>query len=142
MPFYPDVQRVYGKTLRMITLYGIPNCDTVKKARTWLQAQSLAYTFHDFKKQGVPSGKLPVWAAYAGWDLLLNRKGTTWRNLSAAEQDSSASPDGASALAAINPGLIKRPVVEWGAGALKAVTVGFDAADWTANLEISGMTAK
>ena len=68
------------------TVYGIPNCDTVKKARAWLAEQGIAYTFHDFKKQGVPAERLPQWIASLGWEKLLNRQGTTWRKLDAAVQ--------------------------------------------------------
>ena len=114
----------------MITLYGIPNCDTVKKALAWLTAYGLPFTFHDFKKQGVPADKLLVWASSVGWNKLINRKGTTWRNLDAAQQARASTNDGRQALVLANPGLVKRPVVEWGSGALNAVTVGFDAADW------------
>ena len=67
----------------MTTLYGISNCDTVKKARAWLTAQRVDYTFHDFKKQGVPKDRLAAWCKAAGWEKLLNRHGTTWRKLDA-----------------------------------------------------------
>ena len=67
----------------MITLYGIPNCDTVKKARAWLTAHEQPHVFHDFKKQGVPPEQLASWAQSPGWEKLLNRKGTTWRKLDA-----------------------------------------------------------
>ena len=111
----------------MITVYGIPNCDTVKKARVWLAEQGLAYSFHDFKKQGVPVDKLPNWTKAAGWDKLINRQGTTWRKLDAAAQASAATPQGAQKLALSNPSVIKRPVVQWPNG---DVTVGFDASRW------------
>ena len=65
----------------MITLYGIPNCDTVKKARAWLTDHDVDHQFHDFKKQGVPADFLPGWIAAVGWETLVNRKGTTWRKL-------------------------------------------------------------
>ncbi len=65
-----------------ITLYGIPNCDTVKKARTWLAAQQLDFTFHDFKKQGLERATVEAWLQQLPWDVLVNRKGTTWRALS------------------------------------------------------------
>ena len=68
----------------MVILYGIPNCDTVKKARAWLAAQGVDYRFHDFKTQGVPESRLPAWLAAVGWDKLVNRQGTTWRRLDAA----------------------------------------------------------
>ena len=111
----------------MITVYGIPNCDTVKKARAWLVEQDLAHTFHDFKKQGVPAVKLSVWAKAVSWDKLLNRQGTTWRKLDPALQASAATPQGAQALVLANPSIIKRPVVQWPQG---DVTVGFDSALW------------
>ena len=113
----------------MIIIYGIPNCDTVKKARAWLTEQSLLYIFHDFKKQGVPVDKLPTWASSVGWDRLLNRQGTTWRKLDAATQASTNSPQGLQVLMVNNPSVIKRPVVEWQNG---DVTVGFDSDTWTA----------
>ena len=69
-----------------MTVYGIPNCDTVKKARAWLSTQGVDYQFHDFKKQGVPAERLPQWIAALGWEKLLNRQGTTWRKLDAAVQ--------------------------------------------------------
>ena len=113
----------------MITVYGIPNCDTVKKARSWLTQQGLPHTFHDFKRQGVPIDKLPAWASTIGWDRLLNRQGTTWRKLDTAKQTSTNSPQGAQALMVANPSIIKRPVVQWHSG---DVTVGFDSDSWAA----------
>ena len=68
-------------TNKIIRVYGIPNCDTVKKARTWLTEQGLDYEFHDFKKQGVPADKLALWMQTVGWDKLTNRQGTSWRKL-------------------------------------------------------------
>ena len=106
----------------MTTLYGIPNCDTVKKARTWLTDHNVDYSFHDFKKQGVPEAHLDHWLAAVGWDTLVNRKGTTWRGLDAATK--AAVLDAASARSAIlgAPSIVKRPVVVWANG---QVTVGF-----------------
>ena len=69
-------------------MYGIPNCDTVKKARTWLQEQELAFEFHDFKKQGLDRAAIQTWLEHQGLDVLINRKGTTWRALSDAEKAS------------------------------------------------------
>ena len=110
----------------MIILYGIPNCDTVKKARAWLSERGLAYTFHDFKKQGVPAESLARWTQAAGWEKLLNRKGTTWRQLDAAAQAAVVDAASAQSLMRAHASAIKRPVVDWGDG----ITVGFDAADW------------
>ena len=115
----------------MIILYGIPNCDTVKKARTWLTDHGQAYEFHDFKKQGVPADHLAQWAKLAGWEKLLNRKGTTWRKLDADIQSGVVDSASAEALMSDNASVIKRPVVEWAPG---QVTVGFDADDWAARV--------
>ncbi len=109
-----------------ITLYGIPNCDTVKKARAWLTDQGLVYTFHDFKKQGVPDA-IDGWIAAAGWEKLVNRQGTTWRKLDPTVQAEVKDAASAKALMLATPSVIKRPVVEWPAG---KITVGFDAALW------------
>jgi Spx/MgsR family transcriptional regulator len=109
-----------------ITLYGIRNCDTVKKARQWLEDRHMAYTFHDFKTQGVPPERLDHWLAQAGWETLLNRKGTTWRKLDPARQ--AMVNDAASALALMleQPSVIRRPVLVRG----EALRVGFDADEW------------
>ncbi len=109
------------------TLFGIPNCDTVKKARAWLTAQGVAYTFHDFKKQGVPPEHLDRWLVEAGWEKLLNRQGTTWRKLDPAAQARAGDAAGARALMLAQSSVIRRPVVEWAPG---GVTVGFSPADW------------
>lgn len=110
----------------MIILYGIPHCDTVKKARAWLTEYGLAYRFHDFKKQGVPPAELARWSTSAGWETLLNRKGTTWRKFDAATQAAVVDTASAQSLMLAHPSVIKRPVVDWG----EAITVGFDAAAW------------
>ncbi len=110
-----------------ITLYGITNCDTVRKARAWLADQGVAYAFHDFRKQGVPPDRLDRWLAGAGRDRLLNRQGTTWRKLGSEEQLQADNERGARALMLSQPSIIKRPVVEWTDG---QVTVGFDPALW------------
>ena len=112
-----------------IILYGIPNCDTVKKARAWLADQGVAHGFHDFRKQGVPPEHLDRWLQSAGWEKLLNRKGNTWRGLGEADQLQAGNASGARALMLSQPSIIKRPVVEWGDG---EVTVGFDPRDWEA----------
>ena len=111
----------------MIRLFGIPNCDTVKKARAWLTDRGLAHHFHDFKKDGVPADRLDAWLAQVDWQTLVNRKGTTWRRLDAAAQAAVDGPAAARALMLREASVIKRPVVEWPDG---AVTVGFSEADW------------
>lgn len=115
----------------MTTLYGIPNCDTVKKARTWLAEHGVAHSFHDFKKQGVPEAALDRWLAAAGHEKLVNRKGTTWRALDEATRTAVVDNASARALLLQHASVIKRPVVEWADG---AITVGFDAADWSGRL--------
>jgi arsenate reductase len=110
-------------------VYGIPNCDTVKKARTWLTDQGLAATFHDFKKQGVPAAELDTWLAAVGWETLLNRKGTTWRKLDAAVQAGVTDSDSAKAVMQAHASTIKRPVIAWPSG---QVTVGFTPDQWPA----------
>jgi len=106
-------------------LYGIPSCDTVKRACAWLQAQGVAHRFHDFKKSGVPPARLDAWIAALGWEALLNRKGTTWRKLDEAARASTVDAASARALMLAAPSLIKRPVVEWSQG---RISVGFDEA--------------
>jgi arsenate reductase len=110
-----------------IVLYGIANCDTVKKARAWLQANGRDARFHDFKKAGVPADRLGAWVRAAGWERLVNRQGTTWRQLDDALRASVIDAASAERLMLAQPSVIKRPVVEWADG---AITVGFDATDW------------
>lgn len=106
----------------MITAYGIPNCNTVKKAVTWLKDQELPYTFHDFKKQGVTTDQLNGWCAIFGWERVLNKKGTTWRKLSAEEQAAVKDQSSAVAVMLANPSSIKRPIIEQDG---KAILIGF-----------------
>lgn len=110
-----------------VTFYGIPNCDTVKKARVWLDGRGIAYAFHDYKKQGADPAKLAGWVERAGWEKVLNRAGTTFKKLPEGDkQDLDAAR--AVALMAANPSAIKRPVVEHPGGLL----VGFKEAEWEA----------
>ena len=119
-------------TLLCIQVHGIPNCDTVKKARSWLTEHQLAYEFHDFKKQGVPEASIDHWLDMLGWETLLNRKGTTWRKLDASTQATVQDEASAKAMMMLHPSLIKRPVVEWPAhGALPEVSVSFNAQSWS-----------
>ena len=109
----------------MIDVYGIPNCDTVKKARAWLDARGIGSAFHDYKKEGADPAKLAAWSDAVGWEALLNRRGTTFRALSDADK---AGIDRAKAIRLMqaHPSLIRRPVIEHGGGLL----VGFDEASW------------
>jgi arsenate reductase (glutaredoxin) len=118
--------------MAITTLYGITNCDTVKKARAWLDGRGVAYRFHDFKRDGVPADALAQWLQQAGRDTLVNRKGTTWRQLSDAQRAAVVDDKSAAALLKAQSSVIKRPVVEWTDGRL---TVGFDAAAWAAALK-------
>lgn len=97
----------------MITLYGIPNCDTVKKARTWLETRGVAYDFHDYKKHGVNRARLQTWVDAHGWEIVLNRAGTTFRALPDADK---ADIDAGKAIALMlsQPSMIKRPVLDLG----------------------------
>lgn len=104
-------------------LYGIPNCGSVKKARDWLESQSIAYTFHDFKKAGIDNDTIAGWMKQVSWEVLVNKKGTTWRGLPDAIKESVTSADSATRLMIENTSVIKRPVLCKG----KTVLVGFDA---------------
>ncbi len=114
-----------------ITLYGIPNCDTVKRARAFLAGRGAVVAFHDFKKAGVPAGRLAAWIASAGWERVLNRQGTTWRKLDDGVKAGVTDASSASTLMRDQPSVVKRPVVEWPDG---AITVGFDEADFARRL--------
>jgi Spx/MgsR family transcriptional regulator len=109
------------------TLYGIPNCDTVKRARAWMAEHGVSCNFHDFARAGVPADRLQAWVDACGWEALLNRKGTTWRKLDEARRDAVVDAASASAVMRAHPSCIKRPVVDWADG---DITVGFDPADW------------
>ena len=112
-----------------IEFYGIPNCDTVKKARKWLDGQGIDYTFHDYKKEGADRAKLERWADAVGWEALLNRRGTTFRKLDEADK-TDIDRSKAIALMVEHPSMIKRPVVDHSGG----VTVGFSEDEWGAIL--------
>lgn len=103
-------------------LYGIPNCDSVKRARAWLDDRGIEHRFHDFKKNGVPIERMEVWFEHLGWEALLNRQGTTWRKLDDAIKAGVTDARSAREAMAAHSSLIKRPVVEWPDG---TVTVGF-----------------
>ena len=113
-----------------ITLYGIPNCDTVKKARVWLEARGIGYVFHDYKKAGVSAEKLAGWIGAAGLDRVLNRAGTTFKKLPEEVRvgldEASQAQERAIALMVEGPSMIKRPVVEYDGGVL----VGFKVEEW------------
>lgn len=109
--------------MSQLVVYGIPNCNTVKKARTWLDEQGQAFVFHDYKKQGVPAERLDAWIKQVGWEVLVNCQGTTWRQLDDATKASVVDAASARALMLDKASVIKRPVVE---RAGQVLAVGFD----------------
>ena len=108
----------------MYIIYGIPNCDTVKKTLDWFKDKKIPYEFHDYKKRGITAAKLKNWSGQVGWEILLNKKGTTWRSLDAKTQATITTEKAAIRLLAENTSAIKRPVIEKGD---TVITVGFDA---------------
>ncbi|MES0371470.1 MAG: ArsC family reductase [Mariprofundaceae bacterium] len=108
--------------MSQVEMFGIPNCDTIKKARKWLDAEGVDYEFHSYKKEGVDAELLQQWCAAKGWETLLNRRGTTWRKLPDSVKES-VDESNAIELMVDNPSMIKRPVL------IKdgVVTVGFSA---------------
>ncbi len=113
-----------------LTMYGIPNCDTIKKARKWLDQQGIAYQFHNYKKDGTDPARLEQWAEQLGWEALINKRGTSWRKL---DQDTRDQIDLARALEVMqqNPSIIKRPLLETAEGKL---LLGFDPDLWQQEL--------
>jgi Spx/MgsR family transcriptional regulator len=109
----------------MITIYGIPNCDTMKKARRWLEANGVEYSFHDYRKLGVPEKKLRAWVKQAGWETVLNKRGTTWRKLDD-EVRNTIDTESAIRIMLEHPGIIKRPVLESG----RRLLIGFKENDY------------
>lgn len=113
-----------------IVVYGIPNCDTVKKARGWLDGRGVAYAFHDYKKAGIDTARLERWCNALGWETVLNRAGTTFRKLPDADR-TDIDRDKAIALMIAQPSMIKRPIVEHPGGLL----AGFKPEQWEAVFE-------
>lgn len=101
-------------------LYGIRNCDTMKKARMWLDSHGVSYEFHDYKKDGVPAAKLKQWVEVEGWEVFLNQAGTTFRKLPEVEKQNLGA-EKAMGLMLAHPSMIRRPVLEWSGG----LVVGF-----------------
>jgi arsenate reductase len=114
----------------MATVYGIKNCDTMKKAFAWLEGHGIAYAFHDYKKLGADEALLRKWAARAGWEKLINTRGPSFRKLSA-EKQANLTEKKAFALMLENPSMIKRPIIEAG----KTLLVGFDADEYAKKLK-------
>ena len=114
-----------------MTLYGIPNCNTVKKAQDWLKAKAIEVEFHDFKKKGITAEKLTEWFAAFGWEKVINKNGLTFKKLSKEAQQAINSPQTAMAYLMQNTSAIKRPIVEKNG---KAILLGFNAEDFEAQL--------
>jgi arsenate reductase len=114
----------------MVTIYGIRNCDTMKKAFAWLDARGIAYDFHDYKKLGADEALLGKWAAQAGWEKIINTRGPSFRKLPP-EKQANLGEKKALALMLENPSMIKRPIVEAG----RTLLVGFDPDEYAKKLK-------
>jgi arsenate reductase len=113
-------------------IYGIPNCNTVKKATTWLQENNFAFEFHDFKKKGISAEQVKLWCETVGWEIVLNKKGTTWKKLPLAEQLKVVDEDTAVALMVNNTSAIKRPIIEVDG---KPILISFNEDNYMATLK-------
>ncbi|MDO6515045.1 ArsC family reductase [Neptuniibacter sp. 2_MG-2023] len=115
----------------MITMYGIPNCDTIKKARKWLEANQIEYRFHDYRKDGLDETQLKNWVSELGWETLLNKRGTTWRQQPEEIKDT-INEASAISLMLEYPAMIKRPLIDTGSVRL----VGFKDTEYSALFDI------
>lgn len=114
-----------------VTVFGIPNCDTVKKSRVWLQEHAIDFVFHDFKKQGLDQHTIEQWLQHLSLDILINRKGTTWRALNDEQKAAASDQERAIALMLNQPSLIKRPVLQISQGQqIQHISVGFSVAQF------------
>jgi arsenate reductase len=109
----------------MLTLYGIKNCDTVKKSRRWLEDHGVEYQFHDFRQDGLDKKQLTSWVENSGWETIVNKRSTTWRNLSDKDKEITTNSQAIKLLLA-NPTLIKRPITQ----SKKTLLVGFNEAEF------------
>jgi arsenate reductase len=115
-----------------MVLYGIKNCNTVKTAIDWLNKNKIAFEFHDYKKQGITPAKLSAWSKQVGWESLVNKRGTTWRQLDEAVQKKVINEKAAIALMMEKNSVIKRPLIEEGD---KVLLLGFDEEEYTKKLK-------
>ncbi len=109
-------------------MYGIPNCNSVKKSRDWLNSRNITFDFHDYKKQGVSESHINAWLKQVAWDKLVNKAGTTWRSLTQEEKDQVVSADAAKALMLEKTSVIKRPLIEDENG--KIVALGYNESEY------------
>lgn len=109
-----------------ITVYGIPNCDTTKKAMNWLKRHEIDFTFHDYKQQGINKQKLEHWCQRKGWETIFNKRSTTWREFPEATQKKVINQSAAIKIMLDNNSIIKRPIIEAG----KDLVVGFNDAEY------------
>ncbi|MBS1748800.1 MAG: Spx/MgsR family RNA polymerase-binding regulatory protein [Bacteroidetes bacterium] len=107
-------------------LYGIPNCDSTKRAIGWLKKKHIPFTFHNYKESGISAAKLKAWCASAGWEAILNKRSSTWRSLSAEQQQQITDTQSAIVLMLTHNSIIKRPILEY----KEAFLVGFDEKIW------------
>lgn len=114
--------------MNMLSIYGIPNCDTIKKATKWLDGKKIEHTLHNYRKDGISRQKLEEWLKQQPLEKILNKASTTWKELSEKEKESAASPEGAITLMMAHPTAIKRPVIEDQKG--KVLAVGFKEAEY------------
>lgn len=122
-----------------VTLYGIPNCDQVKKARSWLSEQAIEFHFHDFKKSGVTAEMVQLWLVHLERSSLINRKGTTWRNLPETEQALVVDDDSAIHCMVKSPSVIKRPVLVLQNGKQTEISAGFSEENYRRMFHISDL---
>lgn len=114
----------------MIRMYGIPNCDVVKKASSWLQKNNIPFEFHDYKKVGAPPSELEQWCAQKGWETIFNKRSSTWKELVAAGQPGVNNSQEAIELMTANTSIIKRPIIETG----NEILVGFNESEYNHQL--------
>lgn len=114
-----------------IIIYGIPNCDATKKAIKWLSKKKINFLFHDYKQEGISKQKLEKWVTVADWETIFNRRSTTWRELTAAEQEKITNPASAIGLMIKSNSIIKRPIIEYG----NKLIVGFNEEQYNKQLK-------
>ena len=117
--------------MNTITVYGIPNCDMIKKTLNWFRKNKVDVTFYDYKKSGITKDKLLLWSKQVGWEVLLNKKSTTWRSLTMAEQEKITNQPAAIQLMISNTSIIKRPVIVF----TDKLVVGYNETEFTKQLK-------